>query len=61
MPVFQETAYVARDLRILPLRVLPLPRLTPRPHKHAESDEKYEVVAIGVSHLVTIVLAKFVY
>lgn len=46
MPVFRETAYAARDLRILPSRVLPLPRRTPRPQKHAGSDEKYEVVVI---------------
>ncbi len=51
MPVFQENAHAARDLRILPSRALPLPRRTPRPQKQAAGDEKYEVVVIGVSNL----------
>src|ERR1700712_2820554 len=46
MPVFQETAYEARDLRILPSRELPLPRLS---SKSARSEDgEYEVVVIGV-------------
>jgi len=61
MPVFRETAHAARDLRILPSRVLPLPRRTPRPQKHAENDEKYEVVVIGVSYLIINALAKLIH
>jgi hypothetical protein len=48
MPVFQETAHAARDLRILPSRALPLPRLSPRPQVNTGTDEKYEVIVIGV-------------
>lgn len=49
MPVFQETANAARDLRILPSRALPLPRLSPRPQSSAIAEDKREVVVIGVS------------
>ena len=46
MPVFEETADTRRDLRILPSRALPLPRLSP---KESGTDDKREVVVIGVS------------
>ena len=49
MPVFQETANAARDLRILPSRALPLPRILPRPQLSASAEDKREVVVIGVS------------
>jgi hypothetical protein len=48
MPVFQEKASSARDLRILPSRAAPLPRLTPRTGTQTGANEKYEVVVIGV-------------
>lgn len=48
MPVFQETASSARDLRILPSRALPLPRITPVPAKASDSNEQREAVVIGV-------------
>jgi phenol 2-monooxygenase len=46
MPVFEETADERRDLRILPSRALPLPRLTP---KASSTDGEREVVVVGVS------------
>jgi phenol 2-monooxygenase len=46
MPVFEETADERRDLRILPSRALPLPRLTP---KTSSTDGEREVVVVGVS------------
>jgi hypothetical protein len=46
MPVFEETADERRDLRILPSRALPLPRLTP---KTLSTDGEREVVVVGVS------------
>jgi hypothetical protein len=49
MPLFQETANAARDLRILPSRALPLPRISPRPQLSASAEDKREVVVIGVS------------
>lgn len=49
MPVFQETADASRDLRILPSRERPLPRLSPLPFLDGDKSEKYEVVVIGVS------------
>jgi hypothetical protein len=48
MPVFQEVAHADRDLRILPSRALPLPRLEQLPAIDQSSEEKYEVVVIGV-------------
>jgi phenol 2-monooxygenase len=48
MPVFQETSNAARDLRILPSRALPLPRLTPKPDHTLSVEERREVVVIGV-------------
>jgi phenol 2-monooxygenase len=48
MPVFQEVAHADRDLRILSSRALPLYRLTPPPAIDQGSEEKYEVVVIGV-------------
>lgn len=48
MPVFEETADARRDLRILPSRALPLPRLSP---KSPTTDDEREVVVIGVSIL----------
>jgi hypothetical protein len=49
MPVFQETSNAARDLRILPSRAPPLPRLSPEPGFESSAEEKREVVVIGVS------------
>lgn len=49
MPVFQETSNAARDLRILPSRALPLPRLSARPEPLSSAEESREVVVIGVS------------
>lgn len=49
MPVYQETANADRDLRILPSRELPLPRLSSKPVHLNGKDDKYEVVVIGVS------------
>lgn len=49
MPVFQETSNSARDLRILPSRALPLPRLSEKPDFTNTSEEQREVVVIGVS------------
>jgi phenol 2-monooxygenase len=46
MPVFEETSDARRDLRILPSRALPLPRLSP---KTSSTGEEREVVVIGVS------------
>lgn len=46
MPVFEETADARRDLRILPSRALPLPRLSPQ---ISTTDNEREVVVIGVS------------
>jgi hypothetical protein len=48
MPVFQETANVARNLRILPSHAAPLPGLSPCPVRQPGADERYEVVIIGV-------------
>jgi len=49
MPVFQEASDAARDLRILPSRALPLPRLSSRPDFSPTAEDKREVVVIGVS------------
>lgn len=51
MPVFQETSSSARDLRILPSRALPLPRLSQKPDLASTNEERREVVVIGVSVL----------
>lgn len=48
MPVFQETSNRDRDLRILPSRALPLPRLSHRPDTSTISEDQREVVVIGV-------------
>lgn len=48
MPVFEETADARRDLRILPSRALPLPRLS---SQSPTTDDEREVVVIGVSIL----------
>lgn len=50
MPVFQETSNAARDLRILPSRALPLPRLSPLPDLTSTAEEHREIVVIGVSY-----------
>lgn len=50
MPVFQETANSARDLRILPSRALPLPRISLKPSENASQDQR-EVVVIGVRQI----------
>jgi phenol 2-monooxygenase len=54
MPVFQETSNAARDLRILPSRAPPLPRLSRKPDDLGTEEETREIVVIGVglsSHL----------
>lgn len=53
MPVYQETSNAARDLRILPSRAPPLPRLSPKPNDLLKSEEHREVVVIGVGASVT--------
>jgi phenol 2-monooxygenase len=50
MPVYRETSSAARDLRILPSRAFPLPRLSPVPDVSG-TEEKREIVVIGVSEL----------
>ncbi|KAF2659394.1 putative phenol monooxygenase [Lophiostoma macrostomum CBS 122681] len=62
MPVFQETSSAARDLRILPSRSLPLPRLSPKPGHCSSSEENREVVVIGAGPsglFLTFLLAKY--
>jgi hypothetical protein len=55
MPVYTETAHSARDLRILPSRAPPLPRISPQQdgqhNSERKSIDKHEVVVIGVSKL----------
>lgn len=58
MPVFQETSNAARDLRILPSRALPLPRLSPVANTASDAEEKREVVVIGVS---TVIMLKVIF
>jgi hypothetical protein len=55
MPVFQETANATRELRILPSRAPPLPRLSPKPQLSASAEDKREVVVIGVSTRVDVI------
>jgi phenol 2-monooxygenase len=52
MAIFQDTSNAARDLRILPSRALPLPRLSPKPNNISNTEENREVVVIGVSDIV---------
>ncbi|KAL3478686.1 FAD binding domain-containing protein [Aspergillus californicus] len=47
MPVFTEHASKWRDLRVLPLFALPLPRLSPRFEPLEDGLERYEVVIVG--------------
>ena len=49
MAIFQDTSNAKRDLRILPSRALPLPRLSPKPNNPSSTEENREVVVIGVS------------
>jgi len=52
MPVFEEKSNTARDLRILPSRAPPLPRLSAS-HENglsSETAQQHEVVVIGVSN-----------
>lgn len=49
MPVFQETSYNDRDLRVNPTKEPPLPRLTSQPPLATGGENrKYEVIIIGV-------------
>ncbi|WZH46756.1 FAD binding domain-containing protein [Fusarium acuminatum] len=62
MPVFQETSNAARDLRILPSRALPLPRLSPLPDLTSTAEEHREIVVIGAGPsglFLTLLLARY--
>ncbi|KAK9444772.1 Monooxygenase, FAD-binding protein [Metarhizium brunneum] len=62
MPVFQETSTAARDLRILPSRAHPLPRLSHKRDDSASSEGNHEVVVIGAGPsglFLTLLLARY--
>ncbi|KAL1303744.1 hypothetical protein AAFC00_007087 [Neodothiora populina] len=64
MPVFQETSSAARDLRILPSRASPLPRVTPIPNGGLSTNglDRREVVVIGAGPaglFLTLLLARY--
>ncbi|KAH7113457.1 putative phenol monooxygenase [Dactylonectria estremocensis] len=62
MPVFQETSTAARDLRILPSRAPPLPRLSHKPDSLAIPEENREIVVIGAGPsglFLTLLLARY--
>ncbi|KAL6788886.1 putative phenol monooxygenase [Trichoderma sp. SZMC 28012] len=63
MPVFQETSYNDRDLRVNPTKEPPLPRLTLQPPlATGGEDRKYEVIIIGAGPagmMCTLMLARY--